>query len=64
MATTVAGDRRIDVGGRLDRFDHRAGLTGGEAAADLGQLDEHQIAQRLLRMIADADLDDALGQLP
>src|SRR5882757_2979334 len=46
-----ACDRRVDVGGGLDRFDHRTGLLRCELAADLRQLDEYNVAKRLLREV-------------
>ena len=51
----LAGDRRVDVGGGLHRFDDGAGLARRQLAADRGQLDEDEVAQRCLRVVGDAD---------
>src|SRR6185312_16552627 len=48
---------RVHIGGRLDRLDDRAGFSGLERSADLRQLDEDEVAQRLLRVIGDAGGD-------
>ena len=53
-----ARDRRVDVGGGLDRFDHGGGFRLLQAAADLGQFDEHDVAELRLRVIGDADGGD------
>ena len=57
-------DGAIDVGGGLDRFDDGASLAQGELAIDLRHFDEHQIAERGLRMVRDADLDLTVRQRP
>src|SRR6266851_6949826 len=61
----VAGDdfpahRTVDIGGRLDGFDDRARLAGVYNAAHFRNLDEHQIAERTLRVFGNADLDGAV----
>ena len=56
-----AAHRAVDVGGRLDGLDDRAGLAGGDATAGLGRLDEHEVAERLLGVVGDADRDGAVG---
>src|SRR5690606_9634376 len=50
-----AGDRHVHVGGGLDRLDHAGHLALGVGAAHLGQVHEHHVAQRVLRMQRDAD---------
>src|SRR6266511_1287331 len=50
-----AADRRIDVRGGLNRFDDRACVAGGEFASDFGQFEVHEVAERGLRVIGDAD---------
>src|SRR5581483_3629688 len=58
-------DRRIDVGGGLDRFDHRCGFGLLQVAADLGQLDKHDITELRLGIIGDPDgCDIALDAEP
>src|SRR5258706_955557 len=64
----VAGDdfpahRTVDIGGSLDGFDDRAGLAGVYGPAGFRNLDEHQIADRTLRLVGDADLDRAVRRL-
>ncbi len=49
-----ARDRRVDVAGGLDRFDHGGVVARGECLADLRQFDEHDVAQRVLRVFGDA----------
>src|SRR5713226_4769241 len=53
-----ARNRRVDVGCRLDRFDYGGGFRLLQAAADLGQFDEHDVAELRLRIIGDADGGD------
>jgi len=53
-----ARDWRVDVGGGLDGFDHRGGFRLLQAAADLRQFDEHDVAELRLRVIGDADGGD------
>src|SRR5205823_1264951 len=50
-----AGNRRVDIGCRFDRFHHGARFSRADLAADPGKLDEHEVAERLLRMIGNAD---------
>src|ERR1700722_9645248 len=57
-------DRRVDIGGGLDRLDHRACFSNAEVTSDIRQLDEHQVAERALSMIADADLHRPVRQRP
>ena len=54
----LAGGRGEHVARRLDAFDHRRGLALLELRADLRQIDEHDVAELLLRMFADADGGD------
>src|SRR5665213_1069713 len=58
-----AGDRRVDIARGLHRLDDRAGLAGGQRAPELRQFDEHEIAQRRLRVVGDADGQRAVGLL-
>ena len=56
-----AGDRRVDVGGGLDRFDHGGFLFGGERLADVWQFDENEVAEQFLRVVGDPDGDRAVS---
>ena len=56
------GDRRVDVGGRLHRFDDGAGRTRFERAPGFGDFDEHEVTERVLRVVGDANLDEATRQ--
>src|SRR6266404_6204991 len=53
-----AGDRRVDIGGGLDGFDHRGGFRLLQAAADLRQLDEYDVAELRLRIVGYPDGGD------
>ena len=44
-----AGDRRVDVGGSLDRFDDGAGLARRERATHCGRSEDNEVAQRRRR---------------
>src|ERR1022692_1046458 len=57
-------DRAIDIGCGLDGFDHGAGLARDEASAHLRNFDEHQVPERLLRVIGDAHLHLSAWQPP
>ena len=48
----LAADRHVQVGRGLDRFDDAGDLALPEAAADLGQFDEDDVTQRVLRVDA------------
>src|SRR5262249_47535199 len=50
-----AGDRGIEVGGGLDRFDDAERLLRGERLADGGQLQERRLGQLLDGELRDAD---------
>src|SRR5687768_4670520 len=50
----LPGHRSVDLGHRLDRLDGADLLVGVEDLAQLGQLDEHHLAQLLLREVGDA----------
>src|SRR2546423_797778 len=50
----LAADGGIDVGRRLDRFDHSGGAALPKLRAGLRQLDEDKIAELLLRIGGDA----------
>ena len=63
-ATISPLDRAVDVRRGLDRFDDRAGLAGHDASAGVRRLDEHQVAERLLRVVGDADGHGAVGLEP
>ena len=54
----VARDRRVDVRCRLDGFDHGGSLGLFQAAADLGQFDENDVAELRLCVIGDTDGGD------
>ncbi len=58
----LAGERRVDVGGGLDAFHHGAGFVGGDVAADLGEFDEHHVAELFLGVVGDADGGDVAIQ--
>jgi hypothetical protein len=60
-ADDLAGDRGVDVGGSLDRFDHRDGLAGGDSTAGIRQLEEDHVAEGLLGVVGDADGQAAVG---
>src|SRR5205085_2906697 len=55
----LAGDRRVDLGDALGRLDLAQRVAGLERGADLGQLDEDDVAQGVLREVRDADLEAA-----
>ena len=44
-----AGDRGVDLGGGLDALDHRGLVALLELLADLGELDEDDVAELVLR---------------
>ncbi len=57
-----AGDGRVHIRRGLDGLDHREGVAGLQSLAGLGHLDEHEIAERTLRMVGDAHFDIAIGE--
>ena len=57
----LAGHWRVDVGGRLGRLDDDAGFTLRELAADFGQFDVDQFAERVLGVKSDAHRRGAVG---
>jgi hypothetical protein len=59
----LAAHRTVDIGGRLDGFDDCARLAGFDGAAHFRNLDEHQIAERTLRVFGNADLDGPVRRL-
>src|SRR5882757_8808860 len=63
VSDDLSRQRTVDIGCGLDGFNHRASLARLQRAADIGYLDEDQIAKRALRMISDADLDRAILRL-
>ena len=50
-----AGNRRVQIGDRLHRFHRAKSLAGGDLGAGLGQIDENDVAQRILSIAGDAD---------
>ncbi len=50
-----AGDGRVEIADGLDAFDGAEDLAGFEGVADLGQIDEDDVAERALRVVGDAD---------
>ena len=56
----LAGHRGVDVARRLGAFDRGAGFAFGDLAGRLGQLDEDDVAERLLRVVGDADRECAV----
>ena len=57
----LARHRAVDVGGRLHGLDDGGGAALGQRAADFRHFDEHQVAERTLRVIGDADGDGAVA---
>ena len=57
-----AGDRRVQLRDRLDRFDGAERLALLERGADLRQLDVDDVAELLLRVVGDADLAAVAGR--
>jgi hypothetical protein len=60
----LAAHGAVDIGRGLDRLDDRHGLAGRDATPRFGRLDEHEVAERLLRVIGDADRDRAVALEP
>ena len=56
----LAGQRGVDVADRLGRLQLAAGRAGGDRLADLGQRDVDDVAERVLRVVGDADPDGAV----
>src|SRR6185312_462086 len=56
-----ARDGAVDVGCRLHRLHHRETLASLEAAAFLRRFHEHEVAERRLGVVGDADGGDAVG---
>ena len=54
----LACERGVDLARGLHALDHARLVALAEGGADLGQLDEHHVAQLLLGMVGDADRDD------
>ena len=50
-----SGYRRVDVTRRLDRFDNRARILGGELSANLRSFGENDVCEFRLRMVGNAD---------
>ena len=59
----LARDRRVDVRRGLDRLDGPEGLALLDLVADLGQVDEDDVAERVRRVVRDADRRDAAVDL-
>ncbi len=55
----LAAERRVDVADRLGRLQLADGVTARQVAADLGQRDVDDVAERVLRVVGDADPDGA-----
>ena len=61
-ATTVAGDRGVEVADGLGRLDLAARRRRrSTSVADVGQGDVDDVAERVLRVVGDADAHRALG---
>src|SRR5262249_40044696 len=58
----LTGDRRIHIGGGLDRLHHRAGLTGLQRAAHFGHFHKHQVAERMLGVVGNSNFNRAVGE--
>jgi hypothetical protein len=54
----LAGDRGLDIAHGLDRLDLAKWLLGVDLGADLRELDEHEVGQRLDGERRDADSGD------
>ena len=52
----LAGDGRIQIGDGLDRFDAAEDFALLDRGTDLGQIDEDDVAEGVLRVVGDADL--------
>ena len=50
-AVTVPETGRVDLGGGLHRLDHRGLVALLQLLADLGQLDEDDVAELVLRVV-------------
>src|SRR5688572_3927420 len=50
--------RREELRDRLDRFDRAERLARSDRAAGFRELDEHDVAELILREVGDADLSD------
>src|SRR5205807_7178045 len=57
-------DRGINVRGRFDRLDYGARLTQRKGTATLGNLHKDQVAECVLGVIGNSDLDRAVLQGP
>ena len=55
-----ARDRGVDVAGRLDGLDNRCSVACRKHSADFWKLDEHDIAQLILREVGDTDAHRAI----
>ena len=58
-----AGHRRVELGHGLHRLDRAERLPLLQLRADLRQLDVHDVAELLLRVVGDADLAAVAGEL-
>src|SRR5260221_7136803 len=50
-----AGHRRVELGDRLDRLHRSEYLVRGDGAPHLGELQEHDVTELLLRVVRDPD---------
>ena len=57
-----ACDRTVDIRGGLDGLDHGARLPGTQHAPLLWHVGENKVAERMLGVICNADLDRAVRQ--
>jgi len=55
-AVTLPEDWRVEIGDGLDRFDAAENLALSTDGADFRQIDEDDVAERVLRVVGDADL--------
>ena len=63
VLVVTSGDRRVDVGSSLDRFNDGNFLFGSVMGADFRQFDKNKITQRFLRMVGNTDRDRTIGVL-
>ncbi len=59
----LAADRRVQLRHRLDRLDRAEHVALGQLPADLRQLEVHDVAELLLRVVGDAHARVAAGEL-
>jgi hypothetical protein len=55
-----AGNRGLNVRSGLDRFDHSRTVTGFHCRTDLGKFNVNQVAELALRVVGDANTDQAV----